>query len=50
MITLNKNEISKIKGGTCYYAGLAYSTGAEIKNSNGDSQTCQADGTWSQGE
>ncbi|MBL4832048.1 MAG: hypothetical protein JKY55_19475 [Aliivibrio sp.] len=47
MRELNTCEIEEVNGGECTYAGQSYSTGAEIQNSNGNSQTCQADGSWS---
>lgn len=48
MRELTLNEMDMVTGGDCTYAGETYSTGSEIKNSNGNSQTCQDDGTWSE--
>ncbi|MGL1955859.1 MAG: hypothetical protein OCD00_00900 [Colwellia sp.] len=48
MRELNVSELESVNGGECTYDSKTYSTGAEIKNSNGESQTCQADGTWSE--
>ena len=47
MRELTMHEMEEVSGGNCTYDGESYSTGAEIKNSNGNSQTCQDDGTWS---